>query len=243
MCAYILSKKGYRGNHIRSIESSGRNAVVDSGLPSAQDILKTTMDNLVRIAGIDVKYNSRVGEGKLSIESLKNRGYKAVFLAKGTPAPTVLTYEGRVVGDRICRALCTGIPSSTKLAMAILSPITLKIRKLSLLWQQYGFRCCQDSARFGGEVTMVTFGCEDRASKDAVPASETEVRGAWEEGIKILYSRGVRKIIGEGGRFKRIESPKCTSVFNDHGFNPGTMNLTPSNSPAVFLLSQWGWDG
>ena len=36
----------------------------------------------------------------------------------------------------------------------------------------------------------------------------------------INYCRGVEEIIGEKGRFKAIKCPRCTSVFDDKGFNP-----------------------
>src|SRR4030043_1950623 len=97
MCAYVLSKKGYR---VTVFESSSRLGgtlwlIPDYRLP--KDVLKTTMDNLIRIAGIDVKFGTKLGEGKLTLERLKNEGYKAVFLAKGTPYPRVLTFDGEVV--------------------------------------------------------------------------------------------------------------------------------------------------
>ncbi len=70
------------------------------------------------------------------------------------------------------------------------------------------------------ETTIVSLECENKKSKDGIPADEEEIRGAWEEGIRIVYSRGVRKIIGEGVRVKSIECPRCTSVFDESGFNP-----------------------
>ncbi len=221
MCAYILSKKGYR---VTIFEASNRLGgslwlIPDYRLP--KDVLKTTVDNLVRIAGIDVKYNSRVGEGKLSLDTLKNRGYKAIFLAKGTPAPMVLTYEGRVVGGQDLSGVMYGHTFLYEVSHGNIEPNYFKSKRIIVVGgNNMAFDVARTARRFGGEVTIVTFGCEDKASRDAIPADETEVRGAWEEGIKIVYSRGVRKIIGEGGRFKRVECPKCTSVFNEHGFNP-----------------------
>ncbi len=132
MCAYDLSKRGYR---VTIFEASNR---IDGALwlipryRLPEKTLVSAMDNLVRIAGIDVKYNAGVG----------------------------------------------------------------------------------------GDTTVVCLECEDKSSKDGIPADFEEIRGAWEEGVRIIYSRGVRRIFGEGERIKRIECPKCTSVFSPAGFNP-----------------------
>jgi len=72
----------------------------------------------------------------------------------------------------------------------------------------------------GADVSIVCLESEDKSTKDGIPADEEEIRGAWEEGIPITYSRGVQKIVGEHGRFKKIVCPKCTSVFDEQGFNP-----------------------
>ena len=73
---------------------------------------------------------------------------------------------------------------------------------------------------FPGDTTIVCLECEDRSSRDRIPADWDEIRGAWEEGIRIIYSRGVSRIIGSGERMKKIECPKCTRVYDKSGFNP-----------------------
>lgn len=63
-------------------------------------------------------------------------------------------------------------------------------------------------------------GRNDKSSKDGIPADTEEIEGAGEEGTSITYSRGVREIVGENGKFKAIKSPRCISVFDENGFNP-----------------------
>jgi ferredoxin len=82
------------------------------------------------------------------------------------------------------------------------------------------FDVARTARRLGGDVTIVALEAEDKSSRDGIPADEEEIAGAWEEGIRIVYSRGVERIIGEHGRFRGISCPKCTSVFDDEGFNP-----------------------
>jgi heterodisulfide reductase subunit A-like polyferredoxin len=65
--------------------------------------------------------------------------------------------------------------------------------------------------------------CEDKSSKDGIPADIEEIEGATEEGIQIVYSRGVEEIIGEDGKFRKIKCPRCACVYDQMGyigFNP-----------------------
>ena len=82
------------------------------------------------------------------------------------------------------------------------------------------FDVARTARRLGGETTVVCLECENKKSKDGIPADVDEIRGAWEEGIRIVYSRGVKRIVGESERVKKIECPRCMSVFDEAGFNP-----------------------
>jgi len=82
------------------------------------------------------------------------------------------------------------------------------------------FDVARSARRLGGDVSLVCLESEDKSSKDGIPADVEEIEGAEEEGIKVNYCRGVEEIIGEDGKFKTIKSPRCTSVFDENGFNP-----------------------
>jgi ferredoxin len=83
------------------------------------------------------------------------------------------------------------------------------------------FDVARSARRLGGDVTVVALEREDKKSKDGIPADHEEIQGSWEEGIRIIYSRGVNKILGKDAQFDGIVSPKCTHVFDEKGrFNP-----------------------
>ena len=82
------------------------------------------------------------------------------------------------------------------------------------------FDVARTARRLSGNTTVVCLESEDRSSGDRVPADWDEIRGAWEEGIRIIYSRGVSRIIGSAERMKKIECPKCTRVYDKAGFSP-----------------------
>jgi len=221
MCAYVLSKKGYR---VTIFEASNRLGGALWLIPFyrlPEDVLKTTVDNLVRVAGIDVKFGAKLGEGKLTIERLKNEGYKAVFLAKGTPYPRVLTFDGEVVEGQDLSGVMYGHTLLYEVSHGNIGPNYFKGKKLIVIGGgNVAFDVARTAKRLGGDVTVVCLESEDKSSRDGIPADEEEISAAWEEGLKIIYSRGVKKIIGEHGKFKGIDCPKCTSVFDEKGFNP-----------------------
>ncbi len=80
MCAYFLSRKGYR---VTIFEATGRLGgalwlIPHYRLPKI--VVQRVIENILRIADIEVRYNTRVGEDKLSLNRLKKNGFKAVFL-------------------------------------------------------------------------------------------------------------------------------------------------------------------
>jgi NADPH-dependent glutamate synthase beta subunit-like oxidoreductase/NAD-dependent dihydropyrimidine dehydrogenase PreA subunit len=221
MCAYALSKKGYR---VTVFEASDRLGGALWLIPSYRlpaDVLSTTLSNLVRIVGIDVKYAARLGEGKLTIEKLRNDGYRAVFLAKGTPYPRVLTFDGEVVEGQDLSGVMYGHTLLYEVSHGNLGREYFDGKKLVVIGGgNVTFDVARTARRLGGDVTIVALESEDKSSRDGIPADEEEVTAAWEEGIRIVYSRGVERIMGEHGRFRGISCPKCTSVFDEEGYNP-----------------------
>jgi len=221
MCAYHLSKKGY---NVTIFEASNRLGgalwlVPDYRLP--KDVLQTTVDNLVRVAGIDVRYNSKLGIEALTLERLKNEGYKAVFLATGLPFPRVLTFEGQSLEGQDLAGVMYGHTYLYEVSHNNIASDYFEGNSVIVTGGgNVAFDVARSVKRQGGDVTIICLECEDKDSKDGIPADEEEIRGAWEEGIRIIYSRGVRKILGESGRFKGINCPACVSVFDEKGFNP-----------------------
>ncbi len=221
MCAYYLSKKGYRVTIFEAFNRLGGALWLIPNYRLPAEVLNTTVDNLTRIAGIDVKLNSKVGEGKLTIERLKNEGYKAIFLAKGTPYPRVLTFDGKNVEGQDLSGVMYGHTLLYEVSHGNIAPDYFKGKKITVIGGgNVAFDVARTARRLGGEPTIICLECEDKSSRDGIPADEEEITAAWEEGINIVYSHGVQKIIGEQGRYKGIVCPTCTSVFDERGFNP-----------------------
>ena len=224
MCAYTLSKNGYRVTIVeRSSELGGALRLIPRyRLP--KNIMDATLDSLVRIAHIDVKLGFRMGDGEKTLDELRNEGYKAIFIATGTPSPRPLSFERELVAGADLEGVIFGLDLLSDFNQRKIHPRLFEGKRVIVIGGgNVAFDVARTARRLGGDVTVVCLESEDKSSKDGIPADIEEIEGASEEGIKITYSRGVEEIIGEDGKFKKIKCPRCTWVYDEMGyigFNP-----------------------
>jgi len=221
MCAYTLSKKGYQATILeKSSELGGALSYIPKyRLPI--DVMDTTLNNLVRIAHIEVNFGVEMGDGGKTLDDLRKEGYRAVFIATGTPSPRPLTFERELVAGADLEGLIFGLNLLYDANQGEVAPNLFQgMRVIVVGGGNVAFDVARTARRLGGDVSLVCLESDDKSSKDGIPADVEEIEGATEEGIRITYSRGVSKIVGENGKFKKIECPRCTSVFDESGFNP-----------------------
>lgn len=227
MCAYTLSKKGYRVAMLerRSNLGGALRLIPQYRLP--RNILNTTVDSLVRIARIDVKdvqFEPKMGDWKKTMDELRSDGYQAIFIATGTPFPRRLRFEGKLVAGADLEGVRFGLNLLSEVSQGNAHPRLFEGKKVIVIGGgNVAFDTARTARRLGGKVTLVCLENEDKASKDGIPADVEEIEGATEEGIQIIYSRGVEEIVGESGKFRKIKCPRCTWVYNEmgyRGFNP-----------------------
>ena len=184
--------------------------------------MQRVIENILRIADIEVRYNTRVGEDKLSLNRLKKNGFKAVFIAKGAPAPRVLTFNGMLVDHQDLEGVIYGQTFLSEVSRGILVKDDFGGKRVIVIGGgNPAFDAARSARRLGAIVTQIALECEDEKSRDRLPADHEEIRGARQEGIKVIFSHGVSRILGRNGKFTGILAPKCTSVFDREGrFNP-----------------------
>lgn len=224
MCAYTLSRKGYRTTIVeRSSELGGAlRWIPQYRLP--ENIMNATLNNLVRIAHIDVKLGHGMRDGDKTLDELRNEGYQAIFIATGTPSPRPLSFEGKLVEGADMEGIMFGLNLLSDVSQRKVHPRLFEGKKVIVIGGgNVAFDVARTARRLGGKVTVVCLESEDKSSKDGIPADVEEIEGASEEGIKIVYSRGVEEIIGKDGKFRKIKCPRCTWVYDEMGyigFNP-----------------------
>ena len=221
MCACELSKKGYRVTILERGPQLGGALRYIPQYRFPQEVMDVTLNNLVRIANVEVKLGARVGDGRKALDELKNEGYQAVFIATGTPAPRPLTIGREVVAGADQEGVMFGLDLLYDVNQGKVSPQLFAGKRVIVIGGgNVAFDVARTAQRLGGDVTIVCLECEDKCSKDGIPADVEEIEGATEEGIRIVYSRGIEEIIGQDGKFDKIKCPRCTSVFDETGFNP-----------------------
>jgi len=221
MCGYMLAKMGYK---VTILEESSQLGGALRYIPWYRlpvNIIDSAINNLVRIAHIEVKLGVKIGNDGKTLDDLKKEGYQAVFIATGTPIPRPLTIGRERVAGEDLEGVIFGLNLLSDASQGKVPPQLFQDKRVIVVGGgNVAFDVARTARRLGGDVSLVCLECEDKSSKDGIPADVEEIEGGGEEGIKIIYSRGVEEIIGEDGKFKKIKCPQCTSVFDDNGFNP-----------------------
>jgi len=222
MCAYMLSKKGYavtifeRGSRLGGVV----NLIPRYRLP--ESVLDITLTALVRVAHIDVSFGVNVGDSARALEHFERDGYRAAFIGIGAQSERPLTFGNEPVAGSALARVMYGFQILSGVNMGGTYLGLFRDRQLIVIGGgNVAFDVARTARRLGGEVMIICLECEDKSSRDGVPAGVEEVEGAREEGIQIVFSRGVCEIVGESGRFRGVKCPKCISVWDENGrFNP-----------------------
>ncbi len=221
MAAFDLSRRGYRVTLFEAEERLGGALWLIPAYRLPAKTLTASIDNLVRIARIEVRCRSRIGCGELTLNRLKALGYQAVFIAKGSPSPRVLSFAGEKLEGQNLRGVLFGHDFLYEVSHGSIGGNYFRGKRVIVIGGgNVAFDVARSARRLGGDTSLVCLECENKESRDGIPADEDEIKGAWEEGVHLVYSRGVREIIGENGSFRGIETVRCRRVYDQRGFNP-----------------------
>jgi len=219
LCAWELSKKGYDVTIFDNNPKLGGAVRYIPKYRLPENVLDSAVDNLVRIGGIKVEKIKVDGGDPLA--GLKEKGFSAFFVATGTPYPRPLTLGIKPVDWQGLENVEYGLTFLDQVGKNELPPDYYKNKRVIVIGGgNVAFDAARTAYRMGGKVTLVCLETWDKKHKDGIPADAEEIEGAHQEGIRIVYSRGVRKVIGENNKFTKVDCPKCSSVFDEKGFNP-----------------------
>jgi len=205
------------------------NAIPSYRLPAeilAQDLAD------IQAAGFEIQTNQRLGRD-FTIDRLREQGFQAVFLAVGRPDPAQLLrdtagqplkgldLQGVLLGLRFLRAVKRGENPRLHGKAVVIGGGNVAID------------AAMTARRQGAErVEIVSLEC--RAD---MPAHETEIRDALEEGIALNPSWGLKRILGENGRVTGLRLARCTCVISDAGrFAPEFDDSCDTEIAADFVI-------
>lgn len=232
MCAFELGKKGYKATIFDEKKELGGalRFIPKYRLPTK--ILDSLINSIIRIGNIKVEKEVKIKKDGKSLDDLKKEGYKAIFIASGTPNPRILRIESETPEFKeLIQKLVDGDESQgIKFGINLLYDVDrgdvplnfYKGKKIIVIGGgNVAFDVGRTARRLGGKVTIMCLENDDKKTPDGIPADVEEIEEAQEEGIKIIYSRGVDGIVTKDGKFKKIKTLRCKSVYEEDGrFNP-----------------------
>ena len=187
-----------------------RGGMMAVGIPEyrlPREVLEKEISYLDKI-GVIFKLGCEVGKDILLEEILET--FDSVVVAVGK-------HEGRV--DRSIKNFdAEGVFSAAEyLKEASLNRDVKKAGKKVLVvgGGDVAMDCCRVSKRINGVEEVYSICLED--SFDSMAASNHEIKGALEEGIKFNHARAIKSIEIEGNRVSKVILKKCLSMFNDEG--------------------------
>ncbi|MBI5657073.1 MAG: FAD-dependent oxidoreductase [Geobacter sp.] len=217
MAAFELSRRGYRPTVFEAGDRLGGALWLIPRYRLPHETLEETLAALVRIAQIEVRCGSSAGTGELTLDRLRVQGFAAIFVATGSPVPRILTYAGAAVPGQQLAGIMYGHSFLYELAHDAIPAGYFRDRRVIVVGGgNVAFDAARSARRLGATTTLICLECATRNCRDAVPADPNEIRGAWEEGVEIVYDRGVSSIRSENGVFRGIIAPRCTRVYDDN---------------------------
>jgi indolepyruvate ferredoxin oxidoreductase, alpha subunit len=208
MAAYDLRKNGYQVTVFEA--SSELGGMLAAGIPEhrlPREIMREEIA-IIRRLGVEVRLNTRVGLDLSFLDLKKN--FDAVFIAAGAQNHVTLNVEGEKLG---------GVYSGLSFLKKFNAGEELRIgNKAAVIG---GGNVAVDAAlsllRLG--VASVSLVCLE--SRQDMPAYAEEIVQAEEEGVRMLFSWGVKKIAGTAGKVAGLDLKACTGIYDEGGrFSP-----------------------
>ena len=228
-CAYYLATMGYYPTVFEKNPEPG--GMLRYGIPSyklGKDVVAAEIDIMKEI-GVEIRTGVEVGKD-ISIEELREQGYKAFYIAIGCQGGRLPGISGEKL-------------EGTETAIDFLHRANTGAEKMEgRVVVVGGGNVAIDAARVArrsgaSEVTMLSLETED-----IMPASPEERAEAREDGVLLNPGWGPAEVLGENGKVTGIRFKKCTSVFNsEHRFDPQFDEARTIELPAdkvIFAIGQ-----
>jgi NADPH-dependent glutamate synthase beta subunit-like oxidoreductase len=259
--AHDLAQVGYKVTVFEAHSEPG--GMLTVGVPVfrlPRELVKHEIEAILSL-GVELMCDMRLGRD-FTLQSLRDQGYKAIFLGIGLPKGRKLPLpgadlEGVYDGMDFLRAFNQGEPLplgrrivvigggnvAYDVARSAVRPGEAMKKGDALAEMERGEQVAYDVARSALRISgdkEVHVVCLE--SRDEMPADEIEVHEGEEEGIFLHNRRGPKAVLGENGRVAALRTVHCVSVFDSDGrFNPSldeTMVEDIAVDTVIFAIGQ-----
>lgn len=191
--AYELAKLGYPVTVFERMPEPG--GMMRYGIPNYR-LQKYVVANeiaYIQDLGVEIKTGVEFGED-LQIDTLRNEGYKAIFIANGAQ----LSRKLRIPGEDL-----EGVFPAVEFLRHVSLGKTVDVgEKVAVIGGgNSAIDAARMSLRLGAKEVTILY----RRSRKEMPALPHEIEAAEKEGIRLYFLVAPTQIIGEGDRVKVIE--------------------------------------
>jgi NADPH-dependent glutamate synthase beta subunit-like oxidoreductase len=207
--AYFLAREGYQVTVFEKLPVAGGMMAV--GIPEyrlPKDVLSDEIQSIQDL-GVEIKTGVTFGSD-VTLKSLKQDGYGATFLATGLHDNLRLNVENEDM-----EGVLRGIDFLRDVALG--NSVSIGKRVIVVGGGSVAMDAAMTALRKGAEeISIVCLEC-----REEMPAWESEIRIATEEGVEIVNCLGPNRFLSQDGTLTGIEFKRCTRVFDEDGtFNP-----------------------
>ena len=208
-CAYYAAVNGYKVTVYEKNEKLG--GMLTLGIPEfrlEKDIIEAEIDVLKEL-GVIFKTGIEVGKD-VTIQSLREEGFKAFFIGIGAQAGRKLNIPGEDL-----KGVQTGVDFLKEVALETANKLSGKTVVIG--GGNVAIDVARAAVRMGATITDM-FCLETEEEMPALPEEQEEAK---EEGVVINNSWGPKEILGSDGKVTGVVFKRCISVFDQDGrFNP-----------------------
>jgi indolepyruvate ferredoxin oxidoreductase alpha subunit len=197
MAAYELRRYGYPVTIFEALPVVGGTMAVGTGRFRLPEEVLSREIGIVEKLGAKFELNTRIGE-KLSLDELRKKGFKSIFLAIGAHKANPLNLQGHQA-----KGVMDSLTFLKKAAM---------IRKVPALYRvvvvggnDRALDAARTALRLGAKEVAVLF---SRSQKE-MPAETSEIREAEREGVTFEYYSVPTKILSSGRKATGISFKKA----------------------------------
>jgi NADPH-dependent glutamate synthase beta subunit-like oxidoreductase/ferredoxin len=216
--ADYLARRGYRVTIIEMLdEPSG---MFIAGIPRyrlTNDLIDKDIEPILNL-GVEMRTRVKVGRD-VTVDSLKEEGFKAVILAIGAQLSRRIPLAGLELPG-----VLQGVEVMRNINMG--KRLTLGNKVVVIGGGNVAMDVARSMVRFGREVHVTCLeamkGTTDGSDlREEMPADQVEVDEGREEGVIFHCSSGPKQIVSENGRASGLLTLGVEKVFDENGrFNP-----------------------
>lgn len=224
--AYFLVRDGYQVTVFEKLPVAG--GMMAAGIPEyrlPRDVISREI-KVIQDMGVEITTGVTFGKD-ITLESLKQTGFQAVFLATGLHQNRRLNVENEDL-----KGVLKGVDFLRDVAFG--NPVSIGKKVIVIGGGNVAIDVALTSLRKGAQEVFLV--CLEQ--RDEMPAWEHEIQEALEEGVTIINSFGPNKFLEKNGKLSGVEFKRCISVFDDQCvFNPqyDATDLTALEADTVII--------